>query len=435
MKSLSVFQIVVLGVFVALTIVGVGVFAAFGGLFGGKSLGPVAIWGTVDAQTMESVLTTMRQADKSLQDVTYAQKSPQTYERDLIDAIAAGRGPDLFLMSQEELGRFSDKIYTIPYSQVSQTSYTGAYIDGASVFLNPQGTWAMPFMVDPLVMYYNRDLLASAGIAQPPKLWSEFTQGGIPGKITSIDSSQNLTRSAVALGAWANVAHAKAILSTLFIQAGDPIVSWSQDGRLTAVFGQNQGAGEGAARSALRFYTEFGNPSKTTYSWNRGLPYSTDMFVAGDLAIYFGPASEYKTIADRNPNLRFGVAPVPQLVQGGGNAVWGSIVGLATAHNARNPQGAIAVAQKLSSQQGTALIANQAGLPPVRRDVSVDTSSNAVLQALVQSALITRGWYDPDKSATDAIFKTMVESVTSGNQDPSAAVVDAGAALTDLLGQ
>src|SRR4029077_4237029 len=127
-------------------------------------------------------------------------KSPATYQTDLLNAMAAGTGPDLFIVSQEELGAFGDKVLIIPYNTISQATYLGSYIDEGQLFLTSQGELALPFMVDPLVMYWNRDLFASAGQAQPPQYWTDLI--ALSPKITSLDNSQNVKRAAVALGQW-----------------------------------------------------------------------------------------------------------------------------------------------------------------------------------------------------------------------------------------
>ncbi|MEK7109066.1 MAG: extracellular solute-binding protein [Patescibacteria group bacterium] len=432
MKSVSAFQIIVITVFVVLTIAGVGVFAAFGGISGGTSVGAVTIWGTQDAQAIDGVLQTLRTNDKSFQEVTYVQADPVKYQASLVNAIASGRSPDLFMMSVEQMGVFADKIITVPYNKVSQSTYTNSYIDEANVFLNSAGAWALPFTVDPLVMYFNRDLLSSAGVSTAPRYWNELLS--LAPKITSLDSSQNVRRSAVALGTWSNVNNAKAILSSLFMQAGDPIVGRDEQGNLASVFGSAPpGAAENPAQSALRFYTEFANPSKTSYSWNRSLPTSVQAFVGGDLAIYFGFASELGTIAKQNPNLHFGVALLPQLQGSSVQVTYGLLTGLAIPRSARNPQGALVIAQKLSSQAAAQALAVSTGLPPVRRDVALDTSANAAAQVFVQSGLIARGWFDPNQGATDGIFKAMIESVTTGKSDPAQAVSDAAQAFTALF--
>jgi ABC-type glycerol-3-phosphate transport system substrate-binding protein len=237
----------------------------------------------------------------------------------------------------------------------------------------------------------------------------------------------------VALGTWQNIDHAKDILSTLFLQAGDGIVARSPEGTLVPVFGQTpQGAPANPAESALRFYSEFADPSKTTYSWNDSLPKSSVAFASGDLAVYFGYASEYAAIAARNPNLHFNVALLPQLQGNAAHLTFGQLTGVAISRSAQNPSGALLVVEKLTGQQAISMLTPAVSLPPVRRDVVVDTSNNAALQVFVQSSLIAHSWLDPDPSQTDPIFKTMIESVISGAQLPAGAIAEAAQSLAQL---
>ncbi len=432
MRQLSTFQIVVLGIFVALTLIGVGVFAASGGLRGGESVGEVVIWGTVDRDDMQGVLDTMRGSDKTFQNVTYAEKNPTTYATELINAMAAGRGPDLFLISQREVYSFSDKILIIPYSEVSRGTFVNSFIDEAQLFLTPEGALAMPFLVDPLVMYWNRDLFASAGVANPPLYWNDFLD--LAPKISSLDGSSAVKRSAVALGVWSNVQNAKEILLNLLLQAGDPVTERDAEGELIVVLGDRRGGSTSdPSASALRFYTEFANPSKTTYSWNRSLPQSDDMFASGDLAVYFGFASEYGDFAARNPNLRYSIATIPQIEGARTRSTFGRLTGLAIPRSSANVAGALEVAKKLSSADAGPVVSNLTGLPPVRRDIAFDPSEDASISVFAQSALISGGFLDPSPTITNQIFQTMIESVISGKAEPASAIFDARRELEALV--
>ncbi len=429
---MSTFQIIVLGICAALILIGVGVFASFGGLGGGNDVGRVEVWGTLDSSVMQQLLTTLSNKDDSFQDVSYTKKEPATFQTELVNAMAAGTGPDLVLIKHDELYDFEDKLLTIPYGLVSQNTFLTSYIDESQIFLTPEGELALPFMVDPMVMYWNRDLFASAGVASPPQFWNDFL--ALAPKMTSLESGSNIKKSAVALGQWQNVAHAKEILSTLFMQAGDRIVVRSTEGRFSSVLGTAPtNAPSNPSESALRFYTEFTNPSKTTYSWNRALPVSTTAFISGDVAVYFGFASELPNLAARNPNLRFGVAKVPQVEGSSSRLTYGRLTGLAIPRTSKNPNGAAQIAQKLTSSEAVVTLSALTGLPPVRRDVKINTADNAAMSVFVDSALIARGWVDPNPAETDVIFRTMIESVISGRNDSGSAIGEAARALKQLL--
>lgn len=431
---MSNFQIITTGIFVALVVIGVGVFSLFGGAGGSGGVGIVVVWGTADQSAVDTMLTNLvtTTKDGSLRDVRYVAKNPATYESELVDAIASGRGPDLIFLSERNIGTLSGKITPIPYSTVSQSSFVTSYVDLGQLFLTPQGALALPFIIDPMVMYWNRDTFTGAGLSEAPKYWNDFI--AITPKITSLDAGATVRKSAVAMGTWDNVTHAKAILSALMMQTGDFITTRNSAGSLVPVLGTRpNNQSESPASGALRFYTDFANPSKTTYSWNRSLQSSYSAFAAGDLAIYFGFASEYRPITERNPNLRFGVATLPQLQGASSKITSGTVQGLAIARGAANPSGALVIAQKLTSTAAIAAIAQQMGLPPVRRDVRVDTSASAAAEVFVQSALMARSWADPNAAATNAIFKSMIESVAAGRSAPEQAVFEAAQALRELL--
>jgi multiple sugar transport system substrate-binding protein len=430
--KLTFFQLALFGLFLLLAIIGVMVFAARGGLGGSGSVGKVIVWGTLNQNMVDSMLSDLRQQDKSLQNVVYKQQKEDGHTVELINAMASGAGPDLVLLSQEDIFSFRDKVATIPYTAVSQQTFINSFVSEGQLFLTTNGSLALPFLVDPMVMYWNQDMFNSAGVAQPPRYWNELLD--IAPRITTLDANNNVKKSAVALGEWSNIAHAKQLLSALFLQAGDPIVSRDSDGTVIVVFGVTpQSASENPAASALQFYTEFVNPTKTIYSWNRALPNSLKAFESGDVAIYFGFASDYSVIKASNPNLRFAVAQLPQLKGNSIQSTYGTLWGFAIPRTATNLSGALAVAQKLTNQDAAAIIAPKSMLPSARRDVSIGTEANAVAATFQQSSLMASGWTEPEPSKTDDIFATMIQSVVSGKATPGEAVSQAAQALSALI--
>lgn len=428
---MSTFQLIVISLFVAFIIIGVGTFALFGGVFGGSRVGAVIIWGTEPRETMEFIIESMSTNDNAFEEVRYVEQDPETYRTVLVNAMASGRAPDLFMVSQEDLQSFSDKIQPIPYGVVSQSQFVSSYVDEGQLFLTPQGSLALPFRVDPLVMYWNRDLFASAGVAQAPQYWNEFLT--LAPKMYSANASQNITRSVVAMGTWENVLYAKGILSTLFMQAGEYLTARDSSGKLIPIFG-DAGQGENSsAESALRFYTEFANPSKSNYSWNRSLPRSDRAFVSGQLGVYFGRASEYFSIAEANPNLRYAVSMMPQLQGGSTQLTFGTLTGFSIPLGSRNASGAAVIATKLTSPKAAELLVQKTGMPSARRDSAPNTSNNAVADVFFKSALISRGWTDPNSAETDRLFKSMIESVISGSLEPAAAVNEAQQEFSRIL--
>ena len=435
MKSLSVFQAVLLAVFGALAVSGILVFAIFVGGGGGGTVGPITIWGTLNANAFAVVIRQSAENDPRLAQVTYVEKDPTTYESELTDALASGQGPDLFLLRQDYATKDAGRIQVIPKNilpDADEARFKDTFIEAASVYAGTTGILGIPLVADPLVMYWNRDMFSSAGYARPPQIWGELN--GIAQKIVKRNDAGTIEKAAVAFGEYANVDNAKDILSMLILQAGGRITMKDTTGRLVPALGARTGEPAQATESALRFYTEFADPSKTSYSWNRALPDSRAAFASGDLALYFGYASEGAQILRANPNLNFAVAPMPQATNVDRATDGARVYALAVTRTSKNPQGAITVAALLASAGVSQPLSIALGIPSARRDVlSLPAEGNDDL--FNKQAIIARSWVDPDPEKTNDVFRAMIESVTTGRSRLSEAVQRADQEIAEIIGQ
>ena len=64
---------------------------------------------------------------------------------------------------------------------------------------------------------------------------------------------------------------------------------------------------------ALRFYSDFSNPAKEVYAWNKNLDNSLDMFTQGKLGLMFGYSYHLPVIKSQAPKLNFSIAKLPQI--------------------------------------------------------------------------------------------------------------------------
>ncbi|MBT3729985.1 carbohydrate ABC transporter substrate-binding protein, partial [bacterium] len=206
------FQIVVMAIFVVLAIAGMLVFAGVGGLGNSdQEIGTVEIWGTVPAETMNKLITQLNSNNGRFSAVTYTQKNKETYQEEFIEALAAGAGPDLLLLAHDGVVRNREKIIEIPYHTISERDFKNTFVEEGEIYLTDNGVLGLPFTIDPMIMYWNRDIFQSVGIANPPEFWDElFT---LSPKITQRDTASNITRSFTALGEFTNVENAKEMLS------------------------------------------------------------------------------------------------------------------------------------------------------------------------------------------------------------------------------
>lgn len=425
---MSKFQIAVISIFGLLIIISVIVFARYKG--SGADQVEVTLWGTIQATDFGRIIEKTPLYNSKLLKVTYTEKDPLTFEEEFIEALAAGEGPDLFILPHDKIVKQKNKIFLIPDRSFSARLFKDSFIEGAEIYLDSEGIIALPLMVDPLVMYWNRSIFNDAKKTLPPKYWDEFYS--LAGAISSKDGALNISRSLVSFGEYRNVANAKEIIGTLMMQAGTPIIEKSGDS-LRSVLADSYNRPVIPGEAAVNFYTEFSNPAKPFYSWNRSMPLSSSYFLSGEMALYFGFSSEIFDIQKKNPNLNFDVAPAPTSREGGVNVSIARFYGLAISRGSKNAGAALAVASILSSAQGIKAVAETLNLPPVRRDLFSIRPADSYKSVFYDSAIRSKAWLDPDPKQTDDIFARMIESITSGRERTSAAVSRASREITDLF--
>lgn len=428
------FHALVIGIFAFVGVAGIVAFALFGGF--GKEANPygqsVVIWGTLDDAPFVRAISELQTADENFQVVSYVQKDSRTFVSELVNALAEGRGPDILILTNDLILSQRAKLFPIPYETYSERTYKDTYVDGAEVFMLNDGIYALPIAVDPLVLYWNRDAFATKGLAQPPRTWEELVSVTVP-RLVERDFTRNILRAAVAFGEYINVRNAKAVLSLLMFQAGSSITVDAGDRMLIDLSGGSAVRGIPPAQAALTFFSEFANPQKDLYTWNRGLRQDRDMFLSGDLALYFGFGSEHGAIQDGNPNLSFDVAEVPQGADARFRRGYGTFYGMAVTKNSPNIGGAFRALYKLAAQVETENYARAFGFGPVYRASHATGESDPVRTNIRRASLIARGWLDPNPSGSDNVFRQMVEDVVSGRLDINQAIGDAETRLKQLL--
>ncbi len=436
MKNISTFQAVLIGIFLFAALFGIFIFSTSSGSHKqAQTIGKVVIWGTLPAAPMRNALATISQGNQDLQSISYIQKPVSSFAQELTSAIASGHAPDLILISQQNLDALASALSPIPYNTIPERTFLNTFADAATVFLSPQGIYGIPVGIDPLMLYYNQALLSSASIAAPPKTWEALT--GLVPRVAQITPSQNISQALIALGTYANVHDAQGILSTLFLQAGLPIVSRSAQGSYTVSLGAAQGTntvdGVPPGESVLRFYTSFSDPTQVSYTWNSTLPDSQQMFLSGNEVLYLGYASEGSFLAAANPHLSFDVAPVPQLQAGNNKTVYAKVYAFAIPHGSSNARGAFLAAVALAGSSAQKVLASTFGFAPSRRTLLAAPPNDPVSAVVYPAAIMARTWLSPAPVTTNSIFSRMIESVTAGSASFSQALTNAEQAINASL--
>ncbi len=269
--------------------------------------------------------------------INYKKLRLEEYESELINALAEDRGPDIFSIHNTWIKKYQSKLTPMPetitlvypvttgtikkevvYQSKITKSITNKeikdnFVDvvGRDVILSDGKVYGLPLSVDTLAMYYNRDLLNNAGISKIPSYWNrEFLKD--VSKLTKQGEKNALIQSGAALGGSSNINRYSDILAAIMMQSGATII----DDSGKVLFNTSAGYGSAnysPATDALRFYVDFADQTKESYSWNNSLPNSLDMFISGNLGIMFAYSYDLATIKAQAPKLNFSIANFPQI--------------------------------------------------------------------------------------------------------------------------
>ncbi len=405
-------QIIVIGVFIFFIVIAVIVFAAFGTSTGSPSMVRVEVWGTMPSSVFTNIVNNLNSGKPGSINMVYREIAPESFESTFVNALADGQGPDAVLLPSELLAKEQKKLVVISYNLYSERDFKNNFIEGAEILLTPEGTYGLPFLADPLIMYWNRDILSAAGIATPPTSWEQVL--ALSEKLTVKSEDGSILKSAVPFGDYRNVSHAKSILTTLMLQSGSRLVARDNNGVIKNLMADNGQFVANPVDTALDFYVQFADPLKSVYTWNRSLPESKEAFANGDLAFYFGPASEYQEIQSRNPNLNFDVAIMPQPQNASVKKTAGRIYSFSVLASSPNQEAALNVISLLSSTDVVAMSSDSTSLPPARRDLLSVTPPTANRDVFWRSALWLASWLDPDPVKSDAAFQDSVDTIVTG---------------------
>ncbi len=426
-------QIIILGsaLFVVLLLVGI-----FTGILPGTRTATqqppqvtLTMWGIESNPIMQDVLTGYEALRKNVR-INYVEINPQTYEQDMINALASGSGPDIVMFNSSWLPKHYNKIVPAKDTQMTLATLRKTFPAVVEQDFTANGQiYALPLYIDTLALFYNQDTFDKNGIALPPKDWLEL-QNLIP-KLRQEDASGKITKPAVSLGgSSATIDNAPDILSLLMLQAGTQM---TDDAFTQATFSANV-QGQFPGLDALNFYTKFADPNNTYYTWNDSREYSLDSFTKGDTPMIFAYASEQTAIKNKNPFLNFKVAPMPQPTASPKARNYANYWGLAVTNNSKNPDWAWDAILYLTANDAAAekyLTVTQH--PPALLSLIQKYVDSPDFGVFAKQALSARSWLQIDKPAIQNIFSQMISAVISQRLKPQDALAQAERQVTELI--
>ncbi|MCX6779893.1 MAG: extracellular solute-binding protein [Candidatus Magasanikbacteria bacterium] len=334
-------------------------------------------------------------------------RAEELYPR-LIEALAEDHGPDIISIQNRDLGKFLSKLTPMPssvpdatviveqgkFSQtvtvntLTQPLVTPTQLDNEYIKVVKDDVliggkiYGLPLSVDMMAVYYNKDLLDRAGIAQPPANWDDFQQD--VKKITKYDKKTGkILQSGAAFGTGENVPGSDDLLYVLYQQSNLNFVGGGGQAQF------NQG---GASFDVMNFYTDYANPARDTYTWSADQGDALDAFVNGKVGFFFGYSYHFPVIKSRAPQLDFRVLPLFQLSADKPVNVANYWLQTVTAKS-KHQNEAWGLINFLTHTKATKDYLDQTDRPTALRAYITDQKTKPELQPFMDQILIAKNWY------------------------------------------
>lgn len=257
----------------------------------------------------------------------FRQVSPDSYEQELVEAIAAGQGPDLVTLPNAKIHAFEDKLEPMPAGFFGGsdliTTISAQYPQAVLAdTLHGGKIFGLPFSISGLVLITNTNLVQAEFnrriqaelptnnlFFRAPVDWNEVIDLT---KVLTKKTGDQISEAGIALGTTNNIPNVADIIAALMLQQGVKMVT--ADGKDAAYhLPDAKDSTYYPGPAVLDFLKGFSNPASPHYSWNAQKPAAVHEFINGRLAMMIGYPSIVPYLAQRNPGLGISLAPLPQI--------------------------------------------------------------------------------------------------------------------------
>jgi ABC-type glycerol-3-phosphate transport system substrate-binding protein len=239
--------------------------------------------------------------------ILYSQQAFTNYEGRLYtrleqSATSTEPAPDIFRINNTWTSKYYRYLSPLPTTVMDSNTYSETFYPTViSDFTAKDGNiYAMPWEIDGLAVFYNKQLLNSAGVSEPPTDWDSFIE--LAQELTTKNDSGQIVSSGLAIGTADNITHSADILSYLILLNGADIIDSTYT--ITDLTSTE-------AITATGIYANFSQGENSL--WTTDLANDLEMFYAGKLAMMFAPSWRAFDIIQSAPSIEFGIAPLPQL--------------------------------------------------------------------------------------------------------------------------
>jgi multiple sugar transport system substrate-binding protein len=258
-------------------------------------------WGLWESEEIMNGVISDYEAKNPNIKINYKRNQLEDYRTRLASRLAkssaeATDNVDIFRIHNTWIPMFRNYLESVPTDKVSTIGLETDFFNIYASDLKENGKWlSVPLMYDGLALFYNKDLLETAGIGIP-KSWWELEEAAI--QLTTKDEKKNIKIAGAGIGIVNdNVEHWSDILGLMTKQNGiDFVKNINTDKNL---------------EDALKYYVSFARSDQNV--WDDTLPNSLELFANGKLVFYFGDSWRVFDLANLNKDLNYGITSMPQL--------------------------------------------------------------------------------------------------------------------------
>lgn len=289
------------------------------------------IWAPYDEKKTYDEITKLFTSENPTVSVEFkyiAAADAKEYEAKVVDAIASGTGPDVWLIRTDWLPKHAPKLTTMPAGLGWEIEKGLSELDGLAQIFSPaivkqnsfQGAiYGFPLAVDSLALYVNEDKFESIkdGLEDAnatglevlddyPQTWADLEAWV---RILTKKNRSTITQPAIALGTLSNTYAALDVYTAMLTQFGGVIYNTPTEVGLHLALGD----GTVPAVRAAELFTSFSNPNHPNYTWNETLGDPVKKFAADELPLLIGYSSlesQFLRLDSEISNVT--VVPLPQ---------------------------------------------------------------------------------------------------------------------------
>ncbi|MFH1012691.1 MAG: extracellular solute-binding protein [Candidatus Peregrinibacteria bacterium] len=378
------------------------------------------------------------------------------YEDLVINEIAEGEGPDVFMLHNSWITKHQKKLMPMPLGlSVNMTPelFRQTFFQAASEdLIIDEKIYGMPMSLDNLAIFYNKpvfkDLLATTD--HPAQLWEDIKEQAF--QLTKRDNSpERFALAGIALGRADNIGSAVDILCALMLQYG---TAFYDDKEERAIFaGSQTGDVSKPGVMALELFTSFALPSYKHYSWNETItgraPEEMDVgaFVRGKVAMIIGYPYLYEVIqssiqtqqklGQKHIDLKdVGVAPFPQLVSPTETArrdTLASYFPLVVSRTSDMPDEAWSFVQFMTTADALQTYYKKTKRPTSRKDMVTEQQTDAMFGAFAFQAPFAKTLRVYDTAAYQKALGDAIQEVVRNLATPEQALKTAEDKITCVI--